>query len=125
MFNLSVRGAVCVKDDTREEIVEAVNSLVSSILEKNSIDESSLTSIFFSITDDLKTINPAAALRASGSYSNVPLFCSQEPNIDNMLPKTVRVLIQFLTDRTDRKKSLMPVYINGAEVLRPDLSNGE
>ncbi len=119
MFNLSVRGAVCIENDTKENMIDCVNNLVSKIMEENCIVESSLTAIFFSITDDLSSLNPAAALRKSGKYSDVPLFCSQEPNIDGMLPKTVRVLMQFLTNE---EKKLIPVYINGAEVLRPDLS---
>ena len=47
----------------------------------------------------------------------MPLFCSQEPEIKGMLKKVIRVLI---TGYFDEKP--IPVYANGAEVLRPDLT---
>ena len=53
--------------------------------------------------------------------SAVPLFCSQEPVVRNMLPKVVRLMVTaYLPEGT----AVVPSYLNGAQVLRPDLGRG-
>ena len=112
----ALRGAVCT-EDSPESIEEAVKSLFQQLYSKNSIQDENLVSIQFTVTSDLQSLNPATALRKAGFGSSVPLFCSQEPEIKGMLKKVVRVLI---TGYFDEKP--IPVYANGAEVLRPDLT---
>ena len=91
--------------------------LYSTILEKNDISETDIVSIQFTTTPDLTKLNPAAALRKSGYASDVPLFCSLEPVFENSLKNVIRCLI--LAYSQEKGKS---VYLNGAEVLRPDLN---
>ena len=110
----ALRGAVCT-EDSPESIEESVKSLFQELYSKNSIQDENLVSIQFTITSDLQSLNPATALRKAGFGSSVPLFCSQEPEI-NGIEQVIRVLI---TSYIDEKK--IPVYSNGAEVLRPDL----
>lgn len=113
---IGIRGASCIEEDTPEAVQKAVSELFSNIYEKNRINEKNIISIQFTLTQDIHSLNPAAALRKAGFAKSCPLFCSQEPSIDGMLPKTVRVLITMYG-----RKPAVPVYINGAERLRPDL----
>ena len=112
----AVRGAVCT-EDSPEAIENAVKILFEKLYSQNNIQDDDLVSIQFTMTSDLKSLNPATALRKAGYGSSVPLFCSQEAEITGMLPKVIRVLI---TGYFDEKP--IPVYANGAEVLRPDLT---
>ncbi|MBQ0165968.1 MAG: chorismate mutase [Treponema sp.] len=112
----AIRGASCITEDTPEAVQKAVSELFTVLYEKNAINEKDIVSIQFTLTPDIQSMNPAAALRKAGFAGTCPLFCSQEPVITGMLPKTVRVLITLYTG-----KPAVPVYINGAERLRPDL----
>jgi chorismate mutase len=78
-----------------------------------------MVSVLFTITSDLTALNPATALRRSGLALSVPLFASAEPYIEGYLPSVVRILITYYgTKRPEH------VYLNGAEILRPDIAQG-
>ena len=111
-----IRGAICTQD-TVEDMIKNTSLLYSSMLEKNNIKEADIVSIQFTTTPDLTKLNPAAALRRAGYASDVPLFCSLEPVFENSLKNVIRCLI--LAYSKEKGKS---VYLNGAEVLRPDLA---
>lgn len=111
----AVRGAVCTEDNP-QEIEKAIKMMFDALYEKNAIKDEDLVSIQFSLTSDIKSLNPATALRRVGYGSSVPLFCTQEAEITGMLPKVIRVLITGYFDVPP-----IPVYMKGAEVLRPDL----
>jgi chorismate mutase len=66
---------------------------------------------------DLTAANPATGLRRTG-FSSTPLFCTQEARIDGALPRVIRALVTF--ESLERRASV-PVYLDGAEALRPDL----
>lgn len=117
MLTLSVRGAVGIRENCSEAIEQAVTILMETIEKENGLSESDLTLILFSVTADVTAINPAAALRRSGRYQTTPLFCTQEPVYEGSLPLTVRVLVQFCAEE---KRSLRPVYLGSAAVLRPE-----
>ncbi|CEM61971.1 chorismate mutase [Treponema phagedenis] len=111
----AVRGAVCC-ENAKDDIEEKVSSLYKEILSKNRIKERDIISIQFTVTDDLDALNPAAALRRRKFATNIPLFCACEPEYPESLKKTIRVLIHFYG-----KQKPSPIYIFGAEVLRPDI----
>lgn len=113
----AVRGAVCC-ENTAESVSLYVTRLFQEILILNGITEDEIISVVFSITDDLTALNPATALRKAGLAQDIPLFACAEPFIEGYLPSVVRVLITFYGS-----KKPVPVYINGAESLRPDLEN--
>lgn len=113
---IGLRGASCIAEDSAEAVEAAVSALFRELYDKNRINEKNIVSIQFTLTPDIQSMNPAAALRKAGFGRSCPLFCSQEPVINGMLPKTVRVLITLYS-----RKKPVPVYINGAERLRPDL----
>ena len=112
----AARGAACC-DNTSQSIQEAAASLYSEILKRNGIEEAEIVSIQFTVTADLTAINPATALRREGLALDSPLFVSLEPQVENSLPRTIRVMITFYGSEKP-----CPVYIRGAEALRPDLT---
>ncbi len=113
----AIRGAICLSNDTEKDVADAVWKLISRMLEANALDEQDIVSIIFSQTKDIVSKNPAGALRSHG-FKQVPLFCTQEPEYAGSLPMTIRVL---LTCTIDKDRILLPIYIDGAEVLREDL----
>ena len=54
--------------------------------------EGQIISVLFSVTKDLTKANPATGLRAHG-FSDTPLFCLQEADIEGAEPRIVRVLL--------------------------------
>jgi len=115
-----IRGAVC-SENTADSLVKNVGELYQELCNKNELEAADIVSIQFSITPDLDALNPATALRKSdktGATKNIPLFCCAEPLIQNMKPKVVRVMV---TVYKKQEFIPVPVYLNGAESLRPDL----
>ena len=125
------RGATCTKN-TKDDITKDVEQMFSSVIKLNNIDLNNLVSIQFTTTQDLTAINPAKALRKSFELSNktlppqAALFCSQEPTFEESIPLTIRVMILAYVDIEENEKNTFcpkSVYLNGAQVLRPDLCN--
>lgn len=116
----AIRGAAAIDnpDDEAGEMVEAVGKLLDIILDKNSLTPDDIVSIQFTQTADLTVKNAAAALReARPAYGLIPLFCSQEPSIEGMLPRVVRVLVTCRGEGPG-----IPVYLGSAKMLRPDVA---
>jgi len=111
----AVRGAVCC-ENTCESILAQVPQMYRELLEKNAILEDNIVSVMFTVTTDLTALNPATALRKAGFAKSVALFAAAEPCIANSLPHVIRVLVTYYGSKTP-----VPVYLNGAEALRPDL----
>jgi chorismate mutase len=101
--------------------MDGTEKLMRKLLEVNGLEEADLVSVQFTVTQDLTAANPATAFRRLG-YASTPLFCSLEPPFDGAMQKVVRVL---LTADVDEGRELRPVYIQGAEKLRPDLQESE
>lgn len=114
----AVRGATQVSDDNPELIDLAVIELFTNILERNSIEPYDIVSIIFSQTKDLRSRNPATALRGLPNTDHLQLFCVQELDIEGGLPRVIRILIHH---RGDLGQKVQPVYLRGARVLRQDL----
>ena len=113
------RGAVCV-ENTPQSITENVCLMCRELFSRNSISADDIVSLQFTITKDITKLNPATALRHGDcglDISAVPLFCSQEAEIEGGMPLVVRALLTAYTatDKTERHN----VYLNGAEKLRP------
>ena len=111
----AVRGAVCC-DNSPASIEDAVAALYGETLSKNGINEADIVSIQFTVTSDLTAENPASALRKRGTAQDVPLFVAAEPQVEGALPGTIRMMITFYGNQKP-----LPVYMRGAETLRPDL----
>ena len=116
----AVRGAVQVEADERGLITSEIKKMIEEIVSSNKIEVPDIVSILFTVTGDLKSVNPAAALRAGGDFADTPLFCAQEPETAGALPMMIRVLMTC--ENCDNEQVIKHVYTGGAEKLRPDLS---
>jgi chorismate mutase len=110
----ALRGAVRT-ENTGQDIAEQVVLLYDRLLESNSLAEEDIVSVIFSVTDDIDALNPAAALRAAGRAEQLALMVFREGRFSGGLPGIVRVLIHCGLEGAPRH-----LYLNGAEVLRPD-----
>jgi chorismate mutase len=114
----ALRGATTLEEDTAEQVGDRVQTLVTSMLERNGIAHDDLVSILFTATDDVVSSFPAAAARALG-LGDVPLICARELGIVGAMPLCIRVLMHFHTERS--REALHHVYLEGARGLRDDL----
>lgn len=112
-----VRGATIAADNTPDAIHAATRDLLSQIVAENQIDTDDLASVIFTMSPDLTADYPAVGARQLG-WLSVPLLCSQEIEVPGALPRTIRVLLHWNTSIP--QSQIRHVYINGAEVLRPD-----
>jgi len=120
MATRAIRGATTVERDEREQIVNAVTELLTEIFIKNPINKDSIISIFFTATQDIKSVYPAEAARLLGILE-AGLLCAQEMYVGGSLEKCIRVLIHAETDIP--QKDIKHIYLKGATVLRPDLTD--
>lgn len=112
----AIRGATTVREDSPQEIREAVAELLKEIAARNASVQESCISILLSNTADIRSLYPAKAAREAG-FSGCALFSAQEPSIDGSLPLCIRVLVLAEGDAPVRH-----VYLRGAANLRKDLS---
>ena len=110
-----------MRDNSRPSIEEASVRLIGEILRRNAIAQDAIVSIVFSLTDDLSAANPATALRRIG-FASTPLFCVQEARVDGAMLRVIRALVTY---ESREARAAVPVYLDGAESLRPDLSRGD
>lgn len=116
---VAIRGAIQVTEDSSSAIREGTERLFHSICMANTLLEEEMVSIMFSLTPDLRSFNPATALREGYPSLQVPLFCTQEAVIEGMLEHTIRVIIHCYSSREEVKH----IYLDGAANLRRDLSS--
>lgn len=117
----AIRGATQVDADDATQILGRTRELLAAILAENTLTSDAVVDVIFTATRDLRSRTPAEAARALG-WTDVPLLCVQEMDVDHALPRCIRVLMHVQTDtaRTD----LTHVYLHGARALRPDLADG-
>ncbi|MFM7719428.1 MAG: chorismate mutase [Actinomycetota bacterium] len=113
----AVRGAICVRADEASEVLAATERLLREVLDRNDLAAGDLVSVVFTATADLRSAFPAEAARRMG-LGGVPLLCASEIDVPGALPRVVRLLAHAETSR----ETLAPAYLEGAEVLRDDLS---
>lgn len=113
-----VRGATTVAENTRDEILTATRQLVALLVRRNEIDPKDVASAIFTTSPDLDAEFPALAARQLG-WLEVPLLCGHEMAIPGSLPRCIRVLVHWNTDKV--QSEIQHVYIRDAERLRPDL----
>ena len=114
----AIRGAICIEADEPALIEAGSVKLFRAIMEKNGLEEDQIACLLITQTGDLKSRNPATGLRKASLCSATPLFCMQELEIEGMLEKVIRMLV-ILNCPLDKT---VPVFLDGAEKLRPDLA---
>ncbi len=116
-----IRGATTVEENTRKAILTATKELLEELAAANNLQPENIASIIFSMTSDLNQEFPAVAARELG-WTEVPLFDSQELEIEGTLSQCIRVLIHYNTEQS--QSDINHVYLRRAKQLRPDLVEG-
>jgi chorismate mutase len=116
-----VRGATTVTANSEEAIIAATEELFAKLIEVNQIQPDSVASVLISTTEDVDAAFPAKALRKIPGWTYVPVMCMREMPVPNSLKMCVRVMMHINTSVT--QENIVHVYLNGAQVLRPDLNN--
>jgi chorismate mutase len=117
-----IRGATTVTQNQSEAILEATGELLEQIIAANGVREQEVASVIFTMTADLDAVYPAVAARRLG-WTHTALLCQQEMTIAGSLPRCIRVLVHWNTDRP--LEQIRHIYLRGAQALRPDLVGHE
>jgi chorismate mutase len=113
-----IRGATSVDVNDAEPIIAATRELLERIVAANGLATEDVASVIFTATSDLDAAYPARAAREMG-WVHVPLLCMQEMAVVGSLPRCIRVLVLWNTDRPAGQ--IRHVYLRRACALRPDL----
>ncbi|MGD2205679.1 MAG: chorismate mutase [Anaerolineae bacterium] len=113
-----IRGATTVQTNTATAILDATCELLARIVKANNVAVDDIASALFTVTPDLTAAFPAQAARKLG-WRHVPLLDVQEIPVPGSLPRCVRVLIHWNTEKPPTE--IRHVYLRGAASLRPDL----
>ncbi len=112
-----IRGATVAEADTPEAIRAATREMLQALMAANALDPDDVASVVFSTTPDLTAEVPARAARDLG-WEETALMCVAEMNARGGLPRCIRVLVHWNTDR--RPDEIQHVYLHAARQLRPD-----
>lgn len=112
-----IRGATTAERNTAEDILEATQELLATMIEANDLAPDDVASIIFTTTPDLNATFPAMAARDYG-WDTVPLICTHEMNVPGALDRVVRILMHVNTDKAPSE--IQHVYLRRARELRPE-----
>jgi chorismate mutase len=115
----AIRGATTAETNSAAAILAAARELLTHIIDANGVDVDDIASAIFTVTPDLTATFPARAARELG-WQHAALLDAQEVPVPGSLPRCVRVLIHWNTDK--RQAEVHHVYLRGAASLRPDLA---
>ena len=115
----AVRGATQLVSDTREQMLDRVAEMVTEVMAANRLEVDDFISVIFTATSDLVAEFPAYAARQLG-FSDVPLICARELEIEGSMPRVVRMLAHVESDLP--RADVTHVYLHGAAALRTDLT---
>lgn len=119
MWCRGIRGAITVESNTKEDIIQATRELLQKMIEANGVRGEDVSCIIFTTTRDLNAEFPAVAAREFG-WSGVALLCGHEMDVPGSLPRCLRILILWNTEKGAGEIS--HIYLKGAKGLRPDLT---
>ena len=116
---VSVRGAITVVENKREEILKSTQELLMEIEKKNNLNKDNVICILFSSTKDLNAEYPAKAARLLG-YTQCALMCFNEMEVVGSMKKCIRVMVLY--EDTLEQKDVKHIYLKDTKALRPDLN---
>lgn len=117
-----VRGATTAQTNDRDDIFRRTGELLQALVAANGIATDDIGAAIFSATPDLDAAFPAAAARTMG-WSDVPLFGAQEIASPAGVPRCIRVLILWNTDKPQGE--IKHIYLHEAAALRQDIAKPE
>jgi chorismate mutase len=100
-------------------MLERVAEMVTQVMDANGWVLDDFISIIFTATTDLVSEFPAYAARMLG-FTDVPLICTRELEIEGSMPRVVRMMAHVETDLP--RADITHVYLHGAAALRRDLA---
>ena len=112
-----IRGATVAATNTADAIRSATHELLLALIAANAVDPADIGSVIFSTTADLTAEPPARAARELG-WTETALMCLAEMEADHGLPRCIRVLVHWNTEK--RPDQVRHVYLHAAGQLRPD-----
>ncbi|HET7070312.1 MAG TPA: chorismate mutase [Nocardioides sp.] len=115
----AVRGATQLEVDDRDHMLRRVTEMVTEVMDANGWDVDDFISIIFTATTDLVSEFPAYAARVLG-FTDVPLICTRELEVEGSMPRVVRMMAHVETDLP--RADITHVYLHGAAALRRDLA---
>lgn len=115
-----LRGAITVKENSQKAIWQASQFLITEIMSANQIPPESVGAIIFSCTKDLTAAFPAAGVRQLPNFQYLPLFDTQEMDVEGSMPMCIRALV--LADIDKDLHEVCHIYLGDAKQLRPDLN---
>ena len=115
-----IRGAASVEENTKEEIWKTALLLMTKLMSSNQLNFSQVGAAIFSSTPDLTAAFPTTGVRTLPSFSLIPLFDTQEVDVEGSLPMCIRVLL--LVDIDVNQRDVVHIYLGEARKLRPDLA---
>lgn len=115
MITKGIRGAITVDENSEDAIKFATLELLNAMIFANSIQESMISNVIFTLTNDLNAAFPAKFARLDLNWSNTAMMCFHELDVPSSLPKCLRVLIVL-----NCEEDFVPqfVYLKGAKILR-------
>src|SRR5512147_2601887 len=93
-----VRGATTVELNTSEAILRGTLELLALMIRQNGIRQEDVASVIFTTSPDLNAEFPALAARQLG-WLNVALMCFHELDVPGALPRCIRVLLHWNTEK--------------------------
>jgi len=116
---ISIRGAITVSENTKNDILESTKLLLLGIVESNHLSYDDIISIYFTATKDLTKAYPAVAAREIG-LTACSLSCVQEMYVEDSMNMCIR--IQILVNNEYCQTDAKHVYLREAKNLRPDIN---
>ncbi len=110
-----IRGATTADENNDTAIYAATREMLCRLIQANEIEEQYVAAAYFTMTPDLNAAFPAAAARQLG-WTNTALMGAAETEVPDSLPRCIRVLILFNTEK--EQQDIVNVYLKGTDVLR-------
>ncbi|HSV31678.1 MAG TPA: chorismate mutase [Atribacteraceae bacterium] len=115
-----IRGAICIDEDTHEQVLKAALDLFEKILEQNQLIPEAVGAVFITVTPDIRSAFPAEGIRRQDDFRLVPTMCAQEIPVSGALEKCLRMLV--LADQPGKgQDDVHHIYLGQALALRRDL----
>ena len=115
----SIRGAITIEENTKENIVTNTETLLKEILTQNNINKDDIINIIFSATKDVTKAYPAIATRNLG-ITDCAIMCLQEMYVEDSLSMCIRIMLTANVDL--KKQDIKHIYLKEAKRLRPDIT---
>lgn len=114
-----IRGAITAEENSIEALKAATVEVLNELITTNNIENSKISHVIFTLTNDLDAAFPAKFAREEVGFTDVAMMCFNELDVQNAIEKCLRVLIVLNCDENFSPKH---VYLKGAKILRPDIN---